>query len=250
MPSFAQNFDDMSSQPPDYGQPSQYPPHRGLEGTIRPGLSTPYSDNQTVHHAQRIPHHQFNQDPRNSIRNPSPNLPSLRHMTSDRSNSEMENSYGIPMPYPDGHGYSYPAECESEQNHYSSRRMPIYESVHRGHQSYSESNASGSSYLPNQTRFLSNCDAAQGYTPMRSSYAESDYSPHSPHPMNGAPYSTFGVGGDSGDSRGKKRRGNLPKPVTDILRSWFHEHLDHPYPSEDDKQMLIARTGLSISQVP
>ena len=60
----------------------------------------------------------------------------------------------------------------------------------------------------------------------------------------------FGVmGADSMDARNKKRRGNLPKPVTDILRTWFLEHLDHPYPSEEDKQMFIARTGLSISQV-
>jgi len=127
--------------------------------------------------------------------------------------------------------------------------MPVYESAQRGHQSYGESNASGSPYTPNQSRYSLNCDAAQGYAPVSNSYAESDYSPHSPHPTNGAPYSTFGVVGDSGDSRGKKRRGNLPKPVTDILRLWFHEHLDHPYPSEDDKQMLIARTGLSISQI-
>ena len=39
------------------------------------------------------------------------------------------------------------------------------------------------------------------------------------------------------------------KPVTDGLRAWFHEHLDHPYPSEEDKQMFMTRTGLTISQV-
>lgn len=61
--------------------------------------------------------------------------------------------------------------------------------------------------------------------------------------------SNFGIMGDSSDSKNKRRRGNLPKPVTDILRTWFHEHLDHPYPSEEDKQMFMTRTGLSISQV-
>ena len=55
--------------------------------------------------------------------------------------------------------------------------------------------------------------------------------------------------GDPIDPKTKRRRGNLPKPVTDILRAWFHEHLDHPYPSEEDKQMFMTRTGLSISQV-
>ncbi|KAJ6010656.1 hypothetical protein N7451_002068 [Penicillium sp. IBT 35674x] len=59
----------------------------------------------------------------------------------------------------------------------------------------------------------------------------------------------FGIMGDAIDPKSKRRRGNLPKPVTDILRAWFHEHLDHPYPSEEDKQMFMTRTGLSISQI-
>ncbi|KAI1910349.1 homeodomain super [Ophidiomyces ophidiicola] len=54
---------------------------------------------------------------------------------------------------------------------------------------------------------------------------------------------------DAGDAKSKKRRGNLPKPTTDILRAWFYEHLDHPYPSEQDKQMFMTRTGLTISQI-
>ncbi|KAK2783291.1 hypothetical protein FQN53_009279 [Emmonsiellopsis sp. PD_33] len=60
---------------------------------------------------------------------------------------------------------------------------------------------------------------------------------------------SFGNQGEGADPKNKKRRGNLPKPVTDILRAWFHEHLDHPYPSEEDKQMFITRTGLTISQI-
>lgn len=59
----------------------------------------------------------------------------------------------------------------------------------------------------------------------------------------------FGIMGEPVDPRTRRRRGNLPKPVTDILRAWFHEHLEHPYPSEDDKQIFMNRTGLSISQV-
>ncbi|KAL2801523.1 hypothetical protein BJX63DRAFT_438760, partial [Aspergillus granulosus] len=60
------------------------------------------------------------------------------------------------------------------------------------------------------------------------------------------PQSNFGIMGDPVDSKNKRRRGNLPKPVTDTLRAWFHEHLDHPYPSEEDKQMFMSRTGLTI----
>ena len=77
----------------------------------------------------------------------------------------------------------------------------------------------------------------------------SDSEQHSPQMMPHAHQSNFGIMGDPMDSKNKRRRGNLPKPVTDILRAWFHEHLDHPYPSEEDKQMFMTRTGLSISQV-
>ena len=47
----------------------------------------------------------------------------------------------------------------------------------------------------------------------------------------------------------KKRRGNLPRNITDMLKQWFEEHLAHPYPTEEEKQMLCARTGLAMTQV-
>lgn len=71
----------------------------------------------------------------------------------------------------------------------------------------------------------------------------------SPGVMAHSPQGNFGIMGDPIDGKGKRRRGNLPKPVTDILRGWFHDHLDHPYPSEEDKQMFMTRTNLSMSQV-
>lgn len=46
----------------------------------------------------------------------------------------------------------------------------------------------------------------------------------------------------------RKRRGNLPKETTDKLRSWFHAHLHHPYPTEDEKQELMMITGLQMSK--
>jgi len=48
---------------------------------------------------------------------------------------------------------------------------------------------------------------------------------------------------------GKKRRGNLPKHVTDFLRSWLEEHIQHPYPTEDEKHLLARHTGLTLNQV-
>jgi hypothetical protein len=50
------------------------------------------------------------------------------------------------------------------------------------------------------------------------------------------------------DSKQRKRRGNLPKETTDKLRAWFVAHLQHPYPTEDEKQELMRQTGLQMSE--
>ena len=55
---------------------------------------------------------------------------------------------------------------------------------------------------------------------------------------------------DVGEKSNKKRRGNLPKHTTDILRAWLHDHLEHAYPNEEQKQRLIQQTGLSKSRPP
>ncbi|KAF8584686.1 hypothetical protein K439DRAFT_1633334 [Ramaria rubella] len=47
----------------------------------------------------------------------------------------------------------------------------------------------------------------------------------------------------------RRPRGKLPKHTTDLLKEWLHAHSDHPYPSEDEKRDLCARTKLSMSQV-
>jgi hypothetical protein len=51
-----------------------------------------------------------------------------------------------------------------------------------------------------------------------------------------------------GPSR-KKRRGNLPKAATTILKKWLYDHLLHPYPTEEEKSALSVQTGLSLSQI-
>ncbi|KIW04490.1 hypothetical protein, variant [Verruconis gallopava] len=51
------------------------------------------------------------------------------------------------------------------------------------------------------------------------------------------------------NSLARKRRGNLPKEATRILKEWFGRHHDSPYPTEDEKQDLCRQTGLQISQV-
>ena len=45
--------------------------------------------------------------------------------------------------------------------------------------------------------------------------------------------------------KSKKRRGNLPKKKTDILKLWFDAHSKSPYPNEKEKQELMNQTSLS-----
>jgi hypothetical protein len=47
----------------------------------------------------------------------------------------------------------------------------------------------------------------------------------------------------------RKRRGNLPKEATNILKDWFTANRQSPYPTEDQKMDLCSRTGLSLNQV-
>jgi hypothetical protein len=59
-----------------------------------------------------------------------------------------------------------------------------------------------------------------------------------PHP-SGIPSATPG-----------KRRGNLPKESKDKLKQWLAMHVEHPYPTEDEKKELAAEAGMTMGQVP
>ena len=52
-----------------------------------------------------------------------------------------------------------------------------------------------------------------------------------------------------GERRSKKRRGNLPKWQTDFMRAWYNDHLGNPYPTDDEKHMIMRETGLTLEQV-
>ncbi|KAK0386262.1 hypothetical protein NLU13_6099 [Sarocladium strictum] len=74
-----------------------------------------------------------------------------------------------------------------------------------------------------------------------------------PYSMQYGEYSRFGgemgPAGLVGETKQRKRRGNLPKETTDKLRAWFVAHLQHPYPTEDEKQELMRQTGLQMNQI-
>lgn len=59
----------------------------------------------------------------------------------------------------------------------------------------------------------------------------------------------YAMNDGEGETKQRKRRGNLPKETTDILRAWFVAHLHHPYPTEDEKQDLMRQTGLQMSML-
>ncbi|KAH8704148.1 homeobox KN domain-containing protein [Talaromyces proteolyticus] len=167
-----------------------------------------------------------------SSRGPSPILPPLRDLQSasgrhlDRPMSAYDNAPRSGRP---GQEAAYGARVSMEDDRF--RSAPY---------------GGGSGTTPAMYSQTAYDGARHGHYPASYS-SESEYSPMTHN--HTLPASTFGVIGDSLDSRGKRRRGNLPKPVTDILRAWFHEHLDHPYPTEEDKQIFMSRTGLSISQI-
>lgn len=46
-----------------------------------------------------------------------------------------------------------------------------------------------------------------------------------------------------------KKRGNLPKQATNILKTWLFSNFLHPYPSEAEKLELSQQTGLTITQI-
>ncbi|KAI9679642.1 MAG: hypothetical protein M1829_001604 [Trizodia sp. TS-e1964] len=74
----------------------------------------------------------------------------------------------------------------------------------------------------------------------------SDRSPFSLGPP--PPHSLTWEMSDLNNQPRKRRRGNLPKWITDRLREWFAQHINHPYPNEEEKQNLMMETGLTISQ--
>ncbi|KAJ1030199.1 hypothetical protein NDA16_001110 [Ustilago loliicola] len=100
--------------------------------------------------------------------------------------------------------------------------------------------------------------------PYASPYAPGDYMSHDPrdmHPSMVRPGGSMGrpvmampathvpPGPSAGIAPPPRRRGKLPKPVTDLLKSWLLEHASHPYPTEDEKRSLCSMTGLTLSQV-
>ncbi|KAJ4421417.1 homeodomain super [Neurospora sp. IMI 360204] len=71
--------------------------------------------------------------------------------------------------------------------------------------------------------------------------------PRYPHPWGSQ--SDSAVSPRGGDGGKNKRRGNLPKEVTEKLYAWLYGHLNHPYPTEDEKQKMMRETNMQMNQI-
>ena len=49
--------------------------------------------------------------------------------------------------------------------------------------------------------------------------------------------------------RGTTRNNPLPASATDVMNSWFSSHLDHPYPTQAEKDQMIKVTGITLKQL-
>ena len=45
-----------------------------------------------------------------------------------------------------------------------------------------------------------------------------------------------------------KRRGNLPKESKEKLKLWLSMHVEHPYPTEEEKKGLAEEAGMTMGQ--
>lgn len=215
-----------NSGQPSYDAPSPYqlpmhsgPPRAGYSTSASPAPSSPYVNQPDSRQCYQstTPHSSFQ--------------------------SRQGESSGLPPPPPpyynqyntlNGHSSSY--DSARSYSHGEPNRADIYYSTPR--LETPPYHSSSSTYTP----------ASRGYQ------VSPSYSGHYPRP-NGHQYQNsyqWPMQFESEDMTSqvpRKRRGNLPRDVTDMLKQWFEEHLAHPYPTEEEKQMLCRRTGLAMTQV-
>jgi len=65
--------------------------------------------------------------------------------------------------------------------------------------------------------------------------------------MTGAPVLSYNSPLVLSDCRRKRR--NFSKQASEILNEYFYSHLSNPYPSEEAKEELARKCGITVSQV-
>ena len=208
-------------------EPSNFPRRESPPAAPRPDGY--YSDSQArpVSSGKYPPHGDVTDRP--DLRHPRPSLPPSTRPFEQDVHSPYRPSEG---PH-DGYHGRVPPPPQAHVRTQSTEHPPSY----RGDYPYS-------SYQP-PGRFAASAPSST------SAYERTPFTTP-PYAMPYQEYGRFGgdmgPGGLVGETKQRKRRGNLPKETTDKLRSWFVAHLQHPYPTEDEKQELMAQTGLQMSE--
>jgi hypothetical protein len=57
------------------------------------------------------------------------------------------------------------------------------------------------------------------------------------------------VTGEDSDEEERKHKPMMNRHAQDILTAWLKTHLEHPYPDDDEKDELLARTGITVLQM-
>lgn len=96
-------------------------------------------------------------------------------------------------------------------------------------------------HLVPQDGYYSVAPGASHHQPT-SMYSNSDYL------HEGHSYMAPSVGYEYSGSKSRKRS-NLPKQSTEIMKRWFEEHIDNPYPSEEQKKYFAAKANINLTQV-
>ena len=219
-------MDNGNSKQTIYDAPSPYqlplhsgPPQSGYSGSSSPSPSSPYikqHDSKQDYHSA-TPHSTFQSRQGESSGLPPPPPPYY---------NQYNTLNGHPSSYETGRGYSN-GDAHCGDTYYSTTRpgAPKYHS-------------SASTYPSTSYSY----QVSPSYNGHYSSPSGQQY-------QNGYHWPVQFESEDVTSQAVKKRRGNLPREITDLLKQWYEEHLAHPYPTEDEKQMLCSRTGLAMTQV-
>ncbi|OAL01059.1 hypothetical protein IQ06DRAFT_136706 [Phaeosphaeriaceae sp. SRC1lsM3a] len=173
--------------------------------------------------------------------------------------SESSQHHRPSYPYPPLHASTTTGPHSRQHSSPPPQAHPGYRqpSVHHGlpaHSAYAPPVQSGVGYDHRPSYYPDGPAAVQPY-----SYGRPQDPYYGRPPFSGAAYPNYetnysevrfhnNVGIDQ-NSFSRKRRGNLPKDATNLLKSWFANHRSQPYPTEDQKIELCQRTNLTMNQV-
>ncbi len=214
------------SRQPSYDAPSPYPlamhpgpPRNGYSASNSPAPHSPYMNQPDSRHCYQstAPHSSFQ--------------------------SRQGESSGLPPPPPPY--FNQYNTLNGHSSSYDSSSRYINGEAHHGDVYYSTPRLGAPQYHSSSSTYASTPCSYQVSPPYNGRYANQN----GPQYQNGYHWPVQFESEDMTSQVPKKRRGNLPRDVTDLLKQWFEEHLAHPYPTEEEKQMLCRRTGLAMTQV-